>query len=195
MYQPYPSSGQPAEPLRPPAPAPVLTAVKLMYAGAAVSTVTLIIVVALIGGNKAGGHLRWDGHTLTAAQLSHLKPVIIAVTVVSGLVVPAVWLWMARADGQGRNWARILSTVLFGLATLQLTGIYKTPVSHVGFGMEALGLILPGLGWLIGLAVVWLLWRPAASAFFKPQGFTQAGPGAEPSARLGSSSSQLPRRL
>jgi hypothetical protein len=28
MYQPYPSSGQPAEPLRPPAPAPVLTAVK-----------------------------------------------------------------------------------------------------------------------------------------------------------------------
>ena len=40
MYQPYPSSGQPAGPLRPPAPAPVLTAVKLMYAGAAVSTVT-----------------------------------------------------------------------------------------------------------------------------------------------------------
>jgi hypothetical protein len=43
MYQPYPSSGQPAGPLRPPAPAPVLTAVKLMYAGAAVSTVKLII--------------------------------------------------------------------------------------------------------------------------------------------------------
>jgi hypothetical protein len=35
MYQPYPSSGQPAGPLRPPAPAPVLTAVKLMYAPSA----------------------------------------------------------------------------------------------------------------------------------------------------------------
>ena len=34
----------------------------------------------------------------------------------------ALWLWMARANGQGRNWARILSTVLFGVATLQLTG-------------------------------------------------------------------------
>jgi len=43
MYQPHSSSGQPAEPLRPPAPAPVRTAVKLMYAGAAVSAVQLII--------------------------------------------------------------------------------------------------------------------------------------------------------
>jgi hypothetical protein len=154
MYQPYPSSGQPAEPLRPPAPAPVLTAVKLMYAGAAASTVTLIIVLALIGSDKAGGHLRWNGHTLTAAQLSHLRPLIITVTIVSGLVVPA--LWMARANGQGRNWARILSTVLFGLATLQLTGIFKAPVSHVGFGVEMLlGLIVPVLTWLVGLVVVW----------------------------------------
>jgi len=26
------------------------------------------------------------------------------------------------------------------------------------------------LTWLVGLAAVWLLWRPASSAFFKPQG-------------------------
>jgi hypothetical protein len=190
MYQPYPSSGQPAEPLRPAAPAPVLTAVKLMYAGAAVSIVTLIIVLALIGSNKAGTHLRWNSHTLTAAQLSHLKPVIIAVTLVSGLVVPALWLWMARANGQGRSWARILSTVLFALATLQLTGIFKAPVSQAGFGMEVLGLVAPVLGWLAGLAAVWLLWRPASSAFFHPQGFTQAGH----SVRMRSSSSQWPRQ-
>jgi uncharacterized membrane protein len=24
--------------------------------------------------------------------------------------------------------------------------------------------------WLTGVVVVWLLWRPASSAFFKPQG-------------------------
>jgi hypothetical protein len=195
MDQPHPPSGQPAEPPRPPAPAPVLTAVRLMYAGAALWTLTLIIVVALIAGDKAGGHLRWDGHTLTAAQLGHLKPLIITVTILSGLVEPAVWVWMARADGQGRNWARILSTVLFGLATLQLVGIYRTPGSRVGFGMEVLGLIVPTLGWLIGLAAVWLLWRPAASAFFKVQGFTPAGPKAQPSARMGSSSAHLPRQM
>jgi hypothetical protein len=197
MYQPYPSSGQPGGPLRPPAPAPapVLTAVKLMYAGAAVSTVTLIIVLALIGAGKAGGHLRWNGHTLTAAQLSHLRPLIITVTLVSGLVVPALWLWMARANGQGRTWARTLSTVLFGLATLQLTSIFRTPVGHAGFGEDALGLLGTVLPWLVGLAAVWLLWRPAASAFFKPQDLTQAGHSIQSSARIRSSSARLPRQL
>jgi len=57
MYLPYPPSGQPPEPERPPAPAPVLTAVKLMYAGAAVSAVNLITSLAylayLVGGKDA----------------------------------------------------------------------------------------------------------------------------------------------
>ena len=130
MYQPYPSSGQPAGPLRPAAPAPVLTAVKLMYAGAAVSTAGLIIGLALIIVDiKAAARGRFLGHSLAAPQI---RPLIITVWIVFGLVVIALWLWMARADGQGRNWARILSTVLFGLATLQLRGDFTQPVSHPG---------------------------------------------------------------
>ena len=88
-------------------------------------------------------------------------------------------LWMARANGQGRTWARILSTVLFGLATLQLRGDFTQPVSHAGFGATVLyygGTALFAAAWLVGAAAVWLLWRPASSAFFKPQGFTQALP-------------------
>src|SRR5271166_6414234 len=118
MYQPYPSSGQSAEPLRPAAPAPVRTAVKLMYAGAAVSTVPLIIALAYSGDIKAY-HLTVLGHRLTTAQLTQWRPLILAVAIVFGLVVPALWLWMSRATSQGRNWARILSAVLFGLMTLQ----------------------------------------------------------------------------
>ena len=52
MYQPYPSSGQPTEPRRPPARGPARTAVKLMYAGAAISIVPLIIALASIGDTK-----------------------------------------------------------------------------------------------------------------------------------------------
>jgi hypothetical protein len=150
MYQPYPSTGQPAGPLLPPAPAPVLTAAKFMYGGA-VSTVYLIATLPFIGDI----HGTWNGHPLTATPLT-----ITVVIVVFGLVPIAVWLWMARAASQGRNWARILSTVLFVLATLQLTG-----------SRGVVQVFTVALTWLIGLSVVWLLWRPASSAFFKPQRF------------------------
>ena len=176
MYQPYPSSGQPAKPLRPPAPAPVLTAVKLMYAGAAVSAVELIVGLALIIVDiEAAARGQFLGHSLTAPQM---RPLVITAWIVFGLVVIALWLWMARANGQGRNWARILSTVLFGLAALQLRDVTR-PVSHAGFGVTVLyygGTVLFVAAWLAGAAAVWQLWRPASSAFFKPQGFTQALP-------------------
>ena len=177
MYQPYPSSGQPAGPLRPAAPAPVRTAVKLMYAGAAVSAAGLIIGLALIIVDiKAAASGRFFGHSLAAPQM---RPLIITVWIILSLIVIALWLAMARANGQGRNWARIVSTVLFGLATLQLTSDFTQPVSHAGFGVTVLyyvGTVLFVAAWLVGAAAVWLLWRPVSGAFFRPQGFTQALP-------------------
>jgi hypothetical protein len=177
MYQPYPSSGQLAGPPRPAAPAPVLTAVKLMFAGAAVSAVELILgLVLIIVDIKAAARGRFLGYSLTAPQM---RPLVITVWIVFGLAVIALWLWMARANGQGRTWARILSTVLFGLATLQLRGDFTQPVGHAGFGATVLYYGATALfvaAWLVGAAAVWLLWRPASSAFFKPQGFTQALP-------------------
>jgi hypothetical protein len=160
VYQPYPSRGQPAGPLRAPAPVPVLTAVKLMYAGAAVSIVPLIVALAYRGDIRAY-HISALGRRLTAAQVIQWRPLIITAVIVAGLVVPALWLWMARATGQGRNWARILSTVLFGLATLQLAGNLRDGVALF---------LIAVLTWLAGLAAVWLLWRPASSAFFNPRG-------------------------
>jgi uncharacterized membrane protein YuzA (DUF378 family) len=81
---------------------------------------------------------------------------------------------MARACGRGRNWARIVSTVLFGLATLDLTGAFGPPGFRLTLVPTLFGPTLPVLYWLVGLAVVWLLWRPASRAFFRPPGFTQA---------------------
>jgi hypothetical protein len=174
MYQPYPSGGQPAGPLRPPSPAAALTAVKLMYAGAAVSAAGLVIGVALIIVDiKAAASGRFFGHSVATPQM---RPLIIAVWIVFSLVVIALWLAMARANGQGLNWARVLSTVLFGLATLQLR--HPQPQgSPAGFGVTVLyygDTALFIAAWLVGAAAVWLLWRPASSAFFKPRGFTQA---------------------
>ena len=56
----------------------------------------------------------------TAAQVSQLYTSAVTAGVVSCVALVAVWLWMARANGRGRNWARILFTVLSGPAALTL---------------------------------------------------------------------------
>jgi hypothetical protein len=162
MYQPYPSSGKSVQPERPPAPVSVLNAVKLMYAGAAISTVSLVISLVDVSGTKAA--IKRARPSLPATQVNQLDTFIIALAVVSGVVGIALWLWMARANGQGKSWARVVSSVLFGLATLDLIGVFSQPKT-------ALGLVFPVLTWLVGAAAVWLLWRPDSTAFFKPQGF------------------------
>ena len=145
MYQPYPPTGQPAGPLRPPAPAPVRTAVKLMYAGAAVSAAGLIIGLALIIVDiQAAARGRFLGHSLTAPQM---RPLVITVWIVFGLAGIALWLWMARANGQGGSWARIVSTVLFGLAALQLI---RARPHYGGVSPCSLSSLSGGLGGRLG---------------------------------------------
>jgi hypothetical protein len=146
------TTGQPADPLQPPAPAPVRTAARFMRGGA-ISSAALVIVALPFAGDLKGNVL---GHRLTPT------PLTITLVILAGLALIGLWLWMARATSQGRNWARILSTVLFGLATLEflsaLEVIGKNGVAQAFFA---------GLTWLSGLGAVWLLWRPASSAFFK----------------------------
>ena len=160
MVQRYPSSDKPVELERPPAPPPVMNAVKLMYVGAAVSTVSLIISLADISGTKAA--IKKAKPSLTATQINQLNTFIISLAIVSGVIGIALWLWMAWANNQGKNWARILSTVLFCLATLDLVGVFGQPKT-------LLGLVFPLLTWVVGLGTVFLLWRSDSTAFFKPQ--------------------------
>ena len=162
--------------LRPSAPrsAPtVRAAVRVMCAGAAVSTVNLLILLAVIGDTKAYHAVL--GYRLTAAQVSQMTTEAITVGIISGLVPIVLWLWMARANGQGKNWARVLSTALFGVATLDLTGAVGTPI-RIELVPMLFGPTLPVLTWLVGLAAVWLLWRPASTAFFKPEGVVRVQP-------------------
>jgi hypothetical protein len=151
----------------------VRAAVRLMYAGAAVSAAELIIGLALIIVDvQVAARGQFMGQDLATR-----KPLVITAWIVLCLAGTSLWLWMARENGQGRNWARIVSTALFGLATLELGGAFARPVSHAGSGVTVLyygGIVLFVAGWLLGLAAVWLLWRPASDAFFKPPGSAQA---------------------
>ena len=79
----------------------------------------------------------------------------------SGVIGTALWLWMARANGQGKNWARILSSVLFAVDTLSLLAVLNAP--------SLLGVLFTALIWLAGLSAIVLLWRKESTEFVKPR--------------------------
>jgi hypothetical protein len=159
MVQRYPSSGKPEELLAPPpAPQPVLNAVKLMYAGAAVSVASLIASLADIGAIKPA--LRKQFPKDTPTQIDQAFKGFLIIALVSAVIGIGLWIWMARANGKGQNWARITSTVLFAIETLSVLEAIRGPKTVVA-------LVFPVLTWLVGLGAIWLLWRPESSAFFK----------------------------
>ena len=141
-----------------------------MYAGAAVSTVNLILVLAVTADAKVYHAVL--GHRLTAVQVSQLNTLTITRVIVSCLVPVAVWLWMAWANGQGRNWARVLFRMLFTLATwtavlpqtVMSIRIRFVPVVYMPFvpGLRPIipvltGLVVPVLTGLVALAAMFLL--------------------------------------
>ena len=155
-----PCSGQQAGPVQAAAPAPVLTAVKLMYAGAAVSAVTLIISLALVPAIMAA--LRKATPRLTAAQVSDVT-MLIVLALAFGLAVVALWVWLARANSQGRNWARVLSTALFGATFIGGQIFEFTEFTRKGLNLDTSVFgssfyVLTGLhGAHVTVGIVWLL--------------------------------------
>jgi hypothetical protein len=162
-YQPYPS-GRNEMAQRPEPPRSVQNAVKLMYVGAAISLLTLIIGLATVGGMKSAiqkAAIR-SGKPLTTAELHTAETVGVALVIIIGLIGIGLWVWMARANGAGKSWARVVATVLFALDTLSvLLGIAR-PNS---LGTKIFDLLI----WLVGLGAIVLLYQRESSAYFTAQ--------------------------
>jgi hypothetical protein len=161
MYQPYPTSGQTPAPQRPPAPSSVQQAVKLMYAGAALSLLELIVSLTTVGSLKHAILNKFPHYT--SSQVHTTEVSIIVGVVIEAVIAIGLWLWMARANLAGRNWARITGSVLFGVYTLFLLLSLRRPSAGIG-------LVFALLVWLAGLGAVILLWRRDSSEYFTPRG-------------------------
>jgi len=75
------------------------------------------------------------------------------------VIAIGLWLWMARANGAGKSWARIVAAVLFALNTLGLLSAVARP--------NAAGTkIFDVLGWIVGLSVTVFLWRRDSSEYY-----------------------------
>jgi hypothetical protein len=157
-YQPYPTGGAAEpEPQRPEPPTPVLQAVKLMYAGAIVSAISLIVTLVTVGSLKTAIHNA--DPSLSASKLHSAEVAAVAVAVIFGLIGIGLWLWMAYANKAGKNWARITATVFFGLDTLSILTSFRQ-------GEPVFSRLISILIWLIGLGAIVLLYQRQSSAYF-----------------------------
>ena len=160
MYQPYPAPEPPEEPERIEPPGPVRTAVKLMYAGAALSAITVIVTLVTVGSLKSGILARYPEYT--PAQRHNAEIAAVTSAILGGVVAIGLWLWMAWANRGGRNWARIVSAVFFGINSLGLIiSVFRVHATA--------GLIVSGLAWLAGLAAIVLLFRRESGPFYGQQ--------------------------
>ena len=162
MYQSYPPGGEmPPDPSRPAPPRSVRTAVLLMYAGATLSAVSLIVSV--LSFHAIERVIRNASSTLTAHQVHNDAIVAVTIAVVESLIAIGLWLLMAWGNKNGQNWARIVATVLFGLNTLfLLLSFVRAAVS--------LSLAFSVLVWVIGLVAIVLLWRKESSEYLALSG-------------------------
>jgi hypothetical protein len=166
-YQPYPTGGgsnMVQQGSQPPQPQSVRTAVILMYVGAGLSALGLIVTLAFSGRIKSAIEtaLRKTKTTpkLTAAQIHTAANDFVVLVVVFALIGIGLWLWMAWANGRGKGWARIVSTVFFGLDTIALV---------LSGARTATTLILAALVWLAGLGAVIFLWRRDTTQYIAQQ--------------------------
>jgi hypothetical protein len=159
----------------PAAPNPIRQAVRLMYVGAAVSAISLILSVIssfslkndLISANAQN----LKDHKVTMSQIDSLATAGIVYAIVVGLLSIGLWIWMGKMCEAGRSWARISSTVFFALWSfytwVNLNSLKGTSVTVTASLLVSLALLL-GI-WVIGAVAIYYLWRPISTAYFKAQ--------------------------
>ena len=168
-YQPYPTGGganQMGTAERPPKPSTLINAVRLIWAGGALSLIGVIVTLSFSGRIKTAvtnaaiksNRTAASQHKalLTAAQIHSLANATVTLLAVFGVVGVLLWVWMAWANNRGRAWARIVATVLFGLNTIAVL---------LEIGRASVSLIVVLLGWLIGLGAIVLLWNKQTSQY------------------------------
>jgi hypothetical protein len=170
-----PSPDLPGTVLRQRPPTAIRWAAGLMFAGAALFAGELAAQLALMNTVRYSGN---GGNFFTDAGL-------VFVGIPMTAVECALWVWMGSMALAGRGWARIVSSVFFGVMCLLLIDYihgFPSPGGVTSTGpfigtvplVSALPLISGSLEWLVGLAAIILVWQGAAGRFYAASGQAQA---------------------
>lgn len=179
-YQPpgsFPALPQyPATTPAPQMPRTVRGAFYCMLGGAALTVIGAGLIVSEVGTIRSS--LQADQPADSPVSINTLVDITVVVACVVGVIGLGLWVWMAFANKAGKNWARILGTVLFGVNTLSLlggkAGVYAysnngSSTSSFSGSQTVLGQIVGWLTFAAGLAAIVLLWHKASGRYFKPQ--------------------------
>jgi uncharacterized membrane protein (UPF0136 family) len=97
----------------------------------------------------------------TADELDSTVNAFLGIAVVVGIVFALIYVLLARKVLQGRNWARIVATILLAFNALNLLSVGQPQPAL----LRALGVIAA----LAAIAALVFLWRRQASEFFSAQ--------------------------
>jgi hypothetical protein len=128
----------------------------------------------------------------TQVPASGIKDLILVSLIVGGIMAVLIWLWMAWKNRAGRSWARVVATVLFGLSCLglpelltggHLSAMPSTLTTADGATIAVPPLVIPAwliaggvVNWLLGLAIIILLWQGAASRYYEAVSLSRRRP-------------------
>ena len=173
---PYPAPhgygfGQPAEPL--PMPGSVRAAVALMWVGAALTILNALLFPLYVDEMRAEfrrHQAATQGETgiLVDVDVDSFVRVTIIFMIIVSLIEVGLWVWMAVKTRQGRNWARVLGTVLGTLwAVFAVLGFAIGSVAPtVAADQDVLSRALSVIGVVLALTIVVLVWVPDSNRWF-----------------------------
>lgn len=147
-------------------PKPLDLAVKLMYAGAALSLVSLLLSFVQTDAirDQTREQLEQQGEQVTEELLDNAVTFGIVFGVLIGLLGAGLWVLMAVMNGKGKKWARVVATVLGALGIL-LNGLGLT---GIGAGTAtALSLVLSVVTILLAVAILVLLWNKENGPYYE----------------------------
>jgi hypothetical protein len=153
-YTPYPYDDGDWVPERLESPS-IAIAVRFMYAGACLEILATIVNVLRI--HSLTGPLMSRFPNATVGQVHDAEVFGGVITVIGGLISAGIWCWMARANGAGRGWARIVATLLFAACALVTLLVLMAGDVEASIGS--------GLNLVVATCATAFLWRRDASQY------------------------------
>jgi hypothetical protein len=168
---------------RPPIPQAALRSYYSILAGAVLSVASAVISLSQVGDIRSQVTAQLQG--FSQDTVNSFMDIAVGAVVIGGVLDLGLWLWMAWKIKTGRHWARVLSTVFFGIEALgTLVGAFNYSSTESMNGRSTtvkvhtttVSTIVAWVTVAVGLYAMVMFWHKSNAAFFRPaKAFAPAG--------------------